>query len=115
MVFISLFYYFADFPTVGHEGRDNEDKDDEEGDVVAVLEHDQGILLQVGHVDSAAGRRHGRVLPHQQPAHVGEEEASVDVVRVGVGLAPLVVDPVVPGPGVDRGLAGQAVAHQQDI
>lgn len=38
------------------------------------------------------------MLPHQQPAHVGEEEPPLSVVGVRVGLGELVVDAVVPGP-----------------
>lgn len=38
------------------------------------------------------------MLPHQQPADVGEEEPPFGVVGVRVGLGELVVDAVVPGP-----------------
>lgn len=41
-----------------------------------------------------------------QPAHVREEESSTRVVRVGVGVCELVVDPVVPHPLEDVVLKG---------
>ena len=44
-----------------------------------------------------------------------EEESAGGVVRVGRGLAELVVDPVVPRPHVDRVLHGEAVdQHEED-
>ena len=78
---------------VGNEGGQDEAGHEEALDVVAVLEHEVGVLLEVGHVDGLAGLHDGGVLPNQQPAHVGEEEASVGIVGVGHGLAALVVEP----------------------
>lgn len=39
----------------------------------------------------------------EQPAHMREEETSCSVVRIGIGLAIFMMNPVVSGP-VDRGI-----------
>lgn len=83
---------------------------------VAVLEHNVRIRLQVGHVDQLALFLHIRVLLATEPAHVGEKEAALDVVRVGVGLGELVVHSVVARPGVDAVLACHSLQdHQQHL
>lgn len=62
------------------------------------LEHHHRVGLQVGQVQLLAFFDHVRMLAHQQPADVGEEEPPFGIVRVRVCLGELVVDAVVPGP-----------------
>ena len=115
---------------VGDEGGQDVTGHKEALGVVAMLEHEVGVLLKVGHVDGLAGLHDCRVLPHHQPTHVGKEEATVGIVGISHGLTALVVEParkykkdgapskdlvvpVVAAPGVDRVLAGHGVRHQQ--
>lgn len=62
------------------------------------LEHHHRVGLQVGQVQLPAFFNHVRMLAHQQPANVGEEEPPLGVVGVRIRLGELVVDTVVPGP-----------------
>lgn len=62
------------------------------------LEHHHRVGLQVGQVQLLAFFDHVRMLAHQQPADVGEEEPPFGIVGVRVRLGELVVDAVVPGP-----------------
>ena len=63
-----------------------------------MLKHDNRIVVQVAQVDLPALGDHLGVLPAQQPTDVAEEKSPVAVVRVGIGVRELVVDPVVPSP-----------------
>ena len=65
------------------------------------LESHNRVGFKVAHIHGFAHLGHIWVFSHHQPAHVGEKEASVDVVGVGVGVRELVVDSVVPTPLVD--------------
>ena len=107
-------------PEQRQDARYQEARGQEAGEVVLVLEHDQGVSLQVGHVDCLAGSQDCRVLPEEyvtmeshhtpssclyqentpspflpdtEPAHVGKEESPECIVRVSIGLAGLVVEP----------------------
>ena len=104
---------------VWDDGGEDESCHEEAFQVVAVLEHDEGVRLQVRHVDRLPCLHHGRVFsaekkgstnimfnhtevtpssPDHEPAHVWEEEAPVGIVRVGLGLAALVVEPTTDKP-----------------
>jgi hypothetical protein len=82
--------------------------------VELLLEHDEGVLVQVREVEVAAGLDDGGVLLDEEPAHVGEEEAAGGVVGVGLGLRELVVDAVVAGPVVDAALVGDGVGQHEE-
>lgn len=57
-----------------------------------------GIGKNIAHVDRLPLGDHIGMFLHHQPAHVGEEETPVGVVRVRVCFRELVVDPMVPDP-----------------
>ena len=82
--------------------------------VELLLEHDEGVLVQVGEVEVAAGLDDGGMLLDEEPAHVGEEEAAGGVVGVGLRLGELVVDAVVAGPVVDAALVGYGVGQHEE-
>ena len=48
---------------VRNDGGQDEASSEEAEHVVVVLEHEQGVCLQVGHVDRLPGLHHGWVLP----------------------------------------------------
>ena len=74
-----------------------------------MLEHHHRIPLQVAHVNVASFDKHLRVFPHQEPAYVREEESSLRVVRVRVGLCELVMQAMVARPHENRVLHRDAV------
>lgn len=59
---------------------------------------DDGVAVQVGHVDGLAFCLDVRVLPHHEPADMTKEETPRRVVRVGVRVGELVVCAVVADP-----------------
>ena len=59
------------------------------------------VGFQVAQVQGFSSFDDVRVFSHHQPAHVGEKEAPVDVVGVGVGVREFMVASVVPSPLVD--------------
>lgn len=73
------------------------------------LKHDHLVSQQVVKLQLASLLDHVGMFAHEQPANVGKEEAAHGVVRVGVRLRVLVVDPVVAGPLVDVVLPGTRV------
>lgn len=73
------------------------------------LPDDHPVLLEVGHVHGATLDQHVAMLADHQPAHVREEEASLRVVRVGVGVRELVVHTMVAHPLVDVVLEGDCL------
>lgn len=77
------------------------------------LPHDHWVGFQVFHLDCATLGGHIRVLADHQPAHVREEKSPRRVVRVGVRVGELVVDPVVPDPFVYVVLESQSLEHGQ--
>lgn len=79
-----------------------------------LVELDNRIGQHVAHVDQTTLFDALRVLPQHQPTNVGEEEAPVRVVRVGIGFGVLVMDSVIPDPIVQTVLTGHAVAAHQD-
>jgi hypothetical protein len=62
------------------------------------LETQQRVGEQVGEVEFGALLADERMFAHQQPAHVREEEATIDVVWIGVGVRPFVMATMVAGP-----------------
>ena len=50
---------------VGNDGGEEEAGGEKAEHVVAVLEHEQGVCLQVGHVYRLPGLHHGWVLPEK--------------------------------------------------
>lgn len=82
--------------------------------VELLLEHDEGVLVQVGEVEVASGLDDGGMLLDEEPAHVSEEEAAGGIVRVGLGLRELVVDAVVAGPVEDAALVGDGVGQHEE-
>lgn len=67
-----------------------------------LMELNDGIGQDVAHIDSSALLQHFGMLLQHQPADVGEEEAAIGVVRIGIGLRVFVVDSVVADPVVKR-------------
>lgn len=65
------------------------------------LKHNNFVRLQVVEFELAPFLDDVGVFAHQQPADVREEEAPHGVVRVGLRLRVLVVNPVVSSPFVD--------------
>ena len=70
----------------GDDGGKEDGEDDEEDAVVAVLEHDERLGLQVGHVDGLPARDDTGMFPHTEPTNVGEQETSPGIVRIRRGL-----------------------------
>jgi len=66
----------------GDGGGKDEGEGEEEGEIVLVLNHDQGVLLQVLHVDCFTPRDHFWMLPHAQPPNVREEKAPLCIVWI---------------------------------
>lgn len=64
------------------------------------MELDDWILQDIRHVDLTTATQNFRMLEHHKPAHVGEEESTVGIVRIGIRLRVLVVDPMVTNPVV---------------
>ena len=62
------------------------------------LKHDHFIGLQVGELQLASLLDDVRVLPHQEPADVGEEESPQGVMGVRVCLREFMVDSVISSP-----------------
>ena len=67
--------------------------------------------MQVTEVNRFTAFDHFGALFHHQPADVGKEEASLDVVRVAVGFRELVVSPVVTAPVEEVILCGACVQN----
>lgn len=65
------------------------------------LEPDDGVIQQVSEIQFPPLLYDVPVLAHEQPADVGEEEATAGIVRVRVRLGVLVVHTVVSAPLVD--------------
>lgn len=65
------------------------------------LPNDNRILLEIAHVDRGTLVDDVRMLAHQEPAHVREEEASLRVVRIRIRVRKLVVDSMIPHPFVN--------------
>jgi hypothetical protein len=63
-------------------------------DYVLGLEPQDWIVLQVAHVDFRLELHQFRMLLDQQPANVGEEEASTRIERVPISVSELVVSSV---------------------
>ena len=82
--------------------------------VELLLEHDEGVLVQVGEVEVASGLDDGGMLLDEEPAHVREEESAGGVVGVGLGLRELVMDAVVAGPVEDAALVGNGVGQHEE-
>lgn len=79
------------------------------------LELHHRVRLDVRQRHRLALAQHLGVLPTEQPAHVGEEEAPRGVVRVGVGVAELVVHSVVARPLENVVLQrGRVEYHEED-
>lgn len=62
------------------------------------LELQDRIALDVTHIDFRTELLHVRMLLAQQPAHVSEEEAALDVMWIGVCVAKFVVNSMVAHP-----------------
>ena len=54
---------------VGNDGGQDEAGHEEALEVVAVLEHEQGVRLKVRHVDRLPRLHHGRVFPAEKRVH----------------------------------------------
>lgn len=78
------------------------------------LEHDEGISLQVGHVNLLSILDDFGMLPGHQPADVGEEEAAIRVVRIRVRVRVFVVLPMVAHPNPEAILSGQSVHVEEE-
>jgi hypothetical protein len=57
------------------------------------LEHDNGIFLEIAHIDGGALDEDVVVFSKHQPTNVGEEEASFRIVGIGISFRKFVVNP----------------------
>lgn len=64
------------------------------------------ISQNIAHVYLTTSSQDFRVFSHHQPSNVGEEESTIAVVRVGVGLGVLVMNSVVTDPVENGVLSG---------
>jgi len=78
------------------------------------LESNDGVTLKVGHVNSSSLDFDCRMLLGHEPSHVGKEEPSLGIMRVGIGLGIFVMDAVVPAPLVDRVLECDRLEQGQE-
>lgn len=104
----------------GYPRRNEEAEYRHEDDVQSSLPNDYGIGFHVAHVYLGSLLDDVGMLADQQPAHVGEEEASFSVVRVGVGVCELVVHSVISDPFVQMVLKKnsqffQAIIHNHNF
>mmetsp|Transcript_23448 Transcript_23448/g.70021 ORF Transcript_23448/g.70021 Transcript_23448/m.70021 type:complete len:300 (-) Transcript_23448:15-914(-) len=97
-----------------HKPRDEEAPHKVPPRVVAVLEHDGPVRLQVVHIDLAPRLRHARVLFEVQPPHVRKPKPADRVVRVGHRLRVEVVRAVVARPVENGALVGARVDQHHD-
>jgi len=84
----------------GHRHRQDDGAEGEQRDVVLPLEHADCIRLQIRHVDDLPLGHDLGVGGQEEPAHVGEEEATFRIMRIRIGLRELVVYPMIQGPRV---------------
>lgn len=68
--------------------------------LVLFLEHHQPVRFQVAHIDRFAFGNDRRVFAAHQPAHVGEKEPAMGVMRIRVRIAVFVVLTMVSHPYV---------------
>lgn len=71
-----------------------------------MLEHTDRIRFQIAHINRLRLFARDRMLVDHRPAQMTEPEAQVRVVRIGIGVAVLVVQPVHQRPVIARILAG---------
>ena len=76
------------------------------------LEGADRVVVEVTHVNGLPLRLHFGVLPHEQPAHVREEETSLRIVGISVRFWVLVMRPVVTWPLDDVILKDSIVSSQ---
>ncbi|KAI0564762.1 stearoyl-CoA desaturase Delta-9 fatty acid desaturase [Gracilaria domingensis] len=93
-----------------HRQRKNEPKQQRNGQVVAVLEHDAAMGVEVADVDAP---RPSRVLLEHHPANVRVPEALVHGVRILVGIDVAMVRAVVAAPPSRRSLERGGAPRQQ--
>lgn len=74
--------------------------------------HDR-ILENVGHVQHLTLAHDFRMLVHHQPTDVSKKEASIGIVRIGIGLRELVMHSMVAHPVKQWILTGQREAQHQ--
>lgn len=70
-------------------------------DKLPALPDDNGILLQITHVDRGSLADHIRMFADQEPAHVREEETSLRVMGVRISVREFMMDSVIPHPLVN--------------
>jgi len=99
----------------GHERRHNEATQKNQQEVVFSLESENGVAEQVREVQFRSLRLDLRVLSHQQPSHMREEEAAINVMRIGISVGPFVMASVISCPFNDVILESHALKeHEQD-
>jgi hypothetical protein len=98
----------------GRRNRKHVTDEQHQRNVESVLKPQQPVIGEVAHVDFGTKLLHIGVLFAHQPAHVGEEEAALRVVWIGIGVAVLVVNAVVADPLDDRILHGDGVEEEQN-
>lgn len=64
------------------------------------LEHHHWVRFQVAHVDRFAFGDDRRVFTAHQPAHMGEKETAMGVMRIRIGVAVFVMLTMVTHPNV---------------
>jgi len=102
-------------PEVGRNlGRQDVAHVEREPRIELLLEVHGRVLHEIGKVHVASRFDDFGMLLDEQPSHVGEEESSRGVVRVGIGFRILVVDAVIACPVVDAALVGDGVAEHQE-
>jgi len=93
------------------ESRGKDAATEGDGEVVVVLEHDDGVRLEVTDIHVAVL---GGVGVGEHPTDVGEVEAAIGIVGVLVGVDVAVVDTVVTSPPLDGALEGASTGDGHD-
>jgi len=76
----------------------NETHVESEPRIQLFLEHDKGVFLKIREIKLTASLYNGRVLLHEEPPHMCEEESTSSIMRVCVSLRVFVVDAVITCP-----------------
>lgn len=79
-----------------------------------LLEHDDGIGNQITEVQAFAFLHHIGMFLAQQPANMGEEEATSGIMRIGISFRELVVDTMIAGPMEGGILEGDRIENDQN-
>lgn len=62
------------------------------------LPYDNWVALQVGNVHRCSLDDNVSVFSNEQPPHVREKESSLSIVRIGISVSKLMMNPMIPDP-----------------